>query len=111
MVIAAVSAQGSGDRAIWRRGAPAVLVKPKTADYRFLPIQAKAPPMPSASGKAFWDFEEADLAALARSLAERLSIPPGDLANVRENLRVLVEHARIVAAAAPPAAPSTRFEP
>jgi hypothetical protein len=61
--------------------------------------------------KPFWDLDESDLGALARTLAGRLSIPPADLPNVQENLRVLVEHARIVAAAAPPGAPSARFEP
>jgi hypothetical protein len=62
----------------------------------------------------FWDLDEAGLPAVARALDERLKMTPDDLAAVEENLRVLLDHARILAAAIPMAdrdMPTETFEP
>jgi hypothetical protein len=66
--------------------------------------------------RLFWDIEAADIPAFARSAAIEagMPIPPAHAANVEENLRVLLGHARIVAAALPAGAldaPPETFAP
>ncbi len=71
--------------------------------------------MKSAPERPFWHLDEADMSTLAAIADERLSIGPDDLPAVEENLRVLLGHARILAAAMgdrlPDGPPSEAFEP
>ena len=71
--------------------------------------------MKPAPERPFWDLDEAGMSILAAIAGERLSIQPGDLPAVEENLRVLLGHAKILAAAMgdhpPPGPPSEAFEP
>ena len=70
--------------------------------------------MTPASERAFCDFGDDDLHALAQSAGPALATPSEHLAAVEDNLRIVLAHARIVAAALPagePGRPAPLFEP
>jgi len=67
--------------------------------------------MKPASKRAFWDLRDEDLHALAQSAGPALATPPEDLAAVEDNLRIVLGHARIVAAALPPGEPDGALSP
>jgi len=70
--------------------------------------------MTPAKDRPFWDLDEADMSGLAQFLNATLAAAPDELAIVEENLRVLLGHAKILAAALPQgarAAPAGDFEP
>lgn len=70
--------------------------------------------MADALKRLFWERDEADMGALAASDDVGPFIPEPFRSGVEENLRVLLGHARIVAAALPPGsleAPPEAFAP
>ena len=61
--------------------------------------------------RPFWERDEREMAELAQSVAGPLAIPDADLPGVEENLKVLLGHARTMAAALPPGALDAAPEP